>query len=534
MPENTNPKASVPPSRVPNAARQSVAALADIYLLGNPAALRMPSRPISTYPELQGNGFYSDLGGNLHVYFEEILEKDGHIFGILGQRWSAVLARDRVLLPASNEPRDMAIREFVEACFKLIQGVDGGFNADLEHLLYGIATGLSILEIDWQPARGLHLSEDARKALPKDAQWIVPRELLHRYNGNFVFDREGRMYRRGESHGNPELVPDRKYLQMRFGGAFENPYGRGLLQHIWWYYFFKKAAMTSWSRAADKWGTPTVIATRPDSIEEEMKNAIEQILDRVANDMGAQVPESVKIDLLEAGKAAHGDFRALLGYCDDSVARCVLGSTLTSSEGERSGSLALGQVHFAVARDKVERDAEALMHVINEQLIRWIVDINFGTNVDCPRWQIDISAEDALTRDLEIDTKLINTGVSLPKRYFYEHYRRPVPGADEAILSHDDQNLFQYHLQYSTVTLNEARMRLGLPEIPGGNVLINTGHRPAAPDKPAAPAPPAGAAPSPEDPDEAPMEFNEQERGLVHRLLARFASKKKALPDPWR
>jgi hypothetical protein len=59
--------------------------------------------------------------------------------------------------------------------------------------------------------------------------------------------------------------------------------------------------------------------------------------------------------------------------------------------------------------------------------------------------------------------------VPLPLGYFYEKYKRPAPRPDERSLRYDDNNLYQYHLEFGVLTINEIRQSLGLAPVPWGN-----------------------------------------------------------------
>ena len=111
-------------------------------------------------------------------------------------------------------------------------------------------------------------------------------------------------------------------------------------------------------------------------------------------------------------------------------------------------------------------------------MVRWLVDFNFGTDIEAPRWTIDTTLDEAFERDIAIDRQMLAAGVALPKRYFYEKYKRPAPLADEPALCFDDQNLFQYHLQFGIVTVNEARARLGMPPVAWGDQPVRSNEKP--------------------------------------------------------
>lgn len=463
MADNANrPTPPIPSVETPVTRR--LAFIRDTFLMGNPATYRMPIRPRSYYPELQNDGFFHDDSVNMLTLFEDMLAKDGVIYGILEQRRAAVLARPRAIIPAGQEPRDLEVGTFVQECLEHIGGADGGFDADLYCLLDGIWKGVSIQEIEWAID-------------PKDKR-VRPVNLLHRVPANFRFDKQGRLFLANMSVTSAsQPVDDRKYIVFRFGGAYENPYGCGLLQRLWWYYEFKLANMRAWQVRNEKFGSPTVMAKLPPGVTEELKTATETMLERISTDTSFMVPDSVVVELLEAEMKAQGasdPYRNLMEYCDDSIARAVVGSTLTSSEGRRGGSLALGQVHMAVANDKIEQDARALMWVINRQLIRWIVDLNFGVDVPAPTLKIETEDPGEIESDLGTDQKLIALGIPLSRQYFYERYGRPIPADDEEQVGQVQQPIPEAAIKYKTVTKNEVRRSMGLPDVPWGNDIAGS------------------------------------------------------------
>jgi hypothetical protein len=156
-------------------------------------------------------------------------------------------------------------------------------------------------------------------------------------------------------------------------------------------------------------------------------------------------------------------------WCNDEISKVVLGQTLTTSEGRRSGSLALANVHDRVRRDYLAADARMLGELLTNQLSRWVTDFNFGTDVEAPRVVFDTADAAEFADELGVDRELVKMGVSLPQAYFYEKYRRPMPDAGQRALRYDDANLYQYHLMFGVLTINEVRATLGLEPVPWGD-----------------------------------------------------------------
>jgi phage gp29-like protein len=208
---------------------------------------------------------------------------------------------------------------------------------------------------------------------------------------------------------------------------------------------------------------------RPGATEDD-RDQLFEVVQSLQQDTGVTIPESMTLELLEARRSGNATtYESLAEWCNAEISKVVLGATLTSGEGRDHGTQALGTVHDRVRTDYVSADARMLEGVINGQLIRWLVDFNFGVDVAAPRWQIDTSRDDRLEREINLDKELVGAGVALPVRYFYEKYGRPAPAEGEAALRFDDQNLFQYHLRYGVLTVNEARARLGMSPVEWGD-----------------------------------------------------------------
>ncbi len=401
--------------------------------------------------------------------FEEMEDKDAHLFSQLQTRKLGVLARPRKFDPGGDRPEDAEAAQWIGRTLAAIPG----WNMGLLHLLDALGKGAAFLEVLW--------------GFDKDGR-IVPRELKPRAARRFVMDRAGR-WRLLESNLDPlapgKPLPARKFLISLFGATDERPYGKSLDDRVYWYWWFKKHNLKFWLIYNDKFGSPTVVARHRAGLGDGGRERLLEVIDEIQTDAGVTIPEGITLELLEASRSGSPDtYRLLAQWCNDEIARAVLGQTLTSGEGQHSGSLALGRVHEEVRRDYIRADACLLMDVINAQLVHWLIDLNFGADFPAPRWTIDVTPELDLESEVQIDRQLLQMGVSLPSGYFYEKYGRPVPTDASRGLQFDDSNLFQYHLPFGVLTINEVRAKLGLPPVAWGNQPtspVDAGIRPPTP-----------------------------------------------------
>ena len=308
----------------------------------------------------------------------------------------------------------------------------------------------------------------------------TPFDLWRRLPHEFLFDADGRLRvldgRDILWWGHPAAVerarpvPPSKVMLMVFNPAPGNPHGVGLCQKAFWLHWFKKQTLKFWVIFNEKFGQPTVVGKYPSGTSVVDQASLLDVVESLQTDAGVTIPQNMVIELLEARRTGTiNTYKDLVDWCNDEISKIVLGETLTADEGRRTGSLALGRVHDIVRNEYIEFDAKALMAVVNEQLVRPLVRFNFGREVPPPRWVIDTSADEDLKEQLEIDRGLIAAGVPLALEDFYRRYRRPAPAEGERTLRFDDHNLFQYHLEFGILTINEVRRVLGLEPVTWGD-----------------------------------------------------------------
>lgn len=489
-------------------------AVSDPYREGNPALRVMgPVRPVSSWPALSGNVYTID--SRLYDLFEEMLHKDGKIYAAIDQRIDGVTTCRRQLEPASPNDRDQEIHAFVEYA---IGGID--FDKLIETCLQALPYGIAIIEILWTAQNGR----------------IVPSGFRHIHPSRVVFDTAGNMFLAGSGHSGDPLPPER-FIVVRYGSQFDNPYGDGLLSHVMYLFWFKKNVTTFWLRASERIGQPALIGKYPAG-DSGARDQIIGILSDLSGNGYAAIPDAWVIETVKAateagafGEGLHG----LADWLDDQIAMTIVGVTLTSGEGRRSGSLALGTVHNDTRLEKVQGDARLITSAIREQLIGPLVRWNFGEDAPLPFFSIDTGQPEDLNAKADMVKKLVSLGLPITAEYLYDSFDVPYPGEGERTLRFDDTNLYQYHLQFGVLTINEVRATLGLPPVPWGDKAgaLSASAPGSAPGQ-SVEDPPASFDPSehiePGFYDDRGLGFDEG-GGLLRRLCAAFG-KKKSLTAP--
>lgn len=122
-------------------------------------------------------------------------------------------------------------------------------------------------------------------------------------------------------------------------------------------------------------------------------------------------------DVASAGSAGgNNPFLQMVDWCEKSIARLILGQTLTSGADGKSSTNALGNVHNEVRRDLLVSDVKQLEQTFTRQIILPFLQINFG-NIDpsrIPRFEFDTKEPADLALFADSLPKLVDVGLPIP------------------------------------------------------------------------------------------------------------------------
>src|SRR5690606_12218082 len=108
---------------------------------------------------------------------------------------------------------------------------------------------------------------------------------------------------------------------------------------------------------AEKFGSPTAVATHSASAGTEERSQLRRIIGSLQQETGIVLPEGVELSLLEGARAGSVDtYLELIEFCNREMSKALLGQTLTTQSDGGRGSYALGQVHENVRADIIRSD----------------------------------------------------------------------------------------------------------------------------------------------------------------------------------
>ena len=359
-------------------------------------------------------------GKGLKLYDE--VERDPHASAVLQQRILAIVGKEWEVIPAKSarklgRPTSTTQEEIVADYVS--ETLDRcNFDQARMEILKAILYGYYVVEVMWKADNGN----------------IRIEQLIAKHPRRFIFtaQRELRLLTL-QSYIEGEALPERKFVVFSYGDS-DNPYGRGLGQKIWWPVWFKKNGIKFWLVFLEKFGMPTVKGKYPSGATPEQHKALMEAIEAIQVDTGIKVPDTMDIEFLEASRSGTVTYEQLCDYMDAQISKAVLGQTLTT-EIKGQGSYAASQTHNEVRQEIIEADADLLDSLINETLVKWIVDYNYPGVTDYPKIRTYAAQKPDLVAQKDIDKTLaVDIGVKMPSEYFYETYGIPKPAEDEEVV----------------------------------------------------------------------------------------------------
>ena len=339
---------------------------------GGPGGLTGVRSPIAGYPTdgltpvRLASLLRSAAEGEPLEYFEMaelIEERDLHYAGVLAARKRSVAQIDITVEAASDDPEDVRRADMVREWLKRDELQD-----ELFDILDAVGKGVSFTEIIWDTSAG--------QWYPERLEWRDPRW--------FMFDRVTlrQPMLRGGIDGNAvsEPLPAFKFIYSQIKAKSGLPVRSGIARLAAWGWMFKAFTQRDWAIFTQTYGQPVRLGKFHDGATKEDKATLFRAVANIAGDCAAIIPQSMEIEFIEAKNVTAGSdlYEKRADWLDRQVSKAVLGQTGTTDS--KQGGLGDGgnQVHEGVREDIETADCKSLSAVINRDLIRPWMDLEFG------------------------------------------------------------------------------------------------------------------------------------------------------------
>jgi phage gp29-like protein len=371
----------------------------------------------------------SEIGDRVGELYSRMIDTDTTMAGLWEKRVKAVLSLPRFIRAADSTPAAEETALFVRTALARIPLRVVPISNTLEAILKGVAVN----EILWErQARG-----------PLAGAWL-PVDLIDRPMWRFGWSAIDRSLQivsnplRSISAA-PIQAPPMKFQVLSYGTK-DNPWGRALLDRLYWVWYLKKHASKYWALFVERFAQPLAKGTYPykpgqEATNKEQQDRLLAILNAIRTGTSVALPEGLDITFLEASRGGDASYAAFLAWLDRAEALLLLGEVDTSGLAKGPGSFAKSQVSNEVRLETVDHDAHLLGSFETDTLIRWMVLLNFGPDAPLPKSVYD--STDAPDRDQRMKgiAAALNDGVSVPLGYYRMTLRIPAPQEGEPLVT---------------------------------------------------------------------------------------------------
>lgn len=298
---------------------------------------------------------------------------------------------------------------------------EGNFRDLLYDTMDAYGKGLSVVEILWE-------RRERAGIVPRACQWVHPRHY------GYPTDVAGLRLSPSGDRADWIQFPVGQFVIAIAKTKSGHPLGGALLRSLAALWCGSNFAWDWLVNLAQIFGLPFRWATY-DPSNPGVVDDICDMLENLGSAGWGAFPAGTSLDFKEAvQRAADNPQSFVMEVADIGCDILVLGQTLTTSQGDR-GSQSLGTVHKGVRADVLEHAGSWVAQELSDQLVRPLVLWNYGDEDEMPWLQCDFDEEWDEVAAAQRDQILLSTGqVKMPKAWFHERHRIPMPGPDDEVI----------------------------------------------------------------------------------------------------
>jgi phage gp29-like protein len=356
--------------------------------------------------------------------FEDMSEKDLHLFGSFQSRTLKVSAKDYQIMQSSQDNNDVQIADFVRTVFDNIKD----WNGVIKDILDAVPKGFSVNQVLWNiegdhvGIKGFDWSHQKNFRFGKASDPKSDLKEIRRLTDNNLVD-------------GIELEPY-KWLVGIIKARSGHPARTSLMRTCTWMYLFKNFDVKSWIQFAEVFWQPLRLGKyKQGTTQKEDVEALASALKNIGQDASGIIPDTTMIEFVEAAQKAstaqvHGDLAA---FCNAEMSKGILGHTgsIESTPGKLGSEDAAQEVRF----DLIQSDAMALDSIISDQIIKPLVMFNFGEQKKYPYYKTNVEPPVNMTARIEkLDGAINKVGIPVGKVYVYEQLEIPQPEDGEEVI----------------------------------------------------------------------------------------------------
>jgi phage gp29-like protein len=372
---------------------------------------------------------------------ETIEERDPHYLGVLGTRKRCVSQIEISVEAGSDDAKGTEMADMVRTWLTRDE-----LSTELFDLLDSIGKGYSFTEIIWDTSMG--------QWQPDRLEWRDPRWF------RFARHDLATPMMLGE-HGQEETLPAFKFIHAQIKAKSGLALRSGLARVAAWGWMFKAFTQRDWAIFTQTYGQPLRVGKFGPGASEKDRDTLFDAVANIAGDCAAIIPEAMNIDFVESKTIGSSSdlYEKRSDWLDRQISKAVLGQTGTTDAV--TGGLGSNKEHREVQEDIERADARALAGILNRDLIRPWIDLEYGPQKSYPRLKIERPEHEDLAALSSALGTLVPIGLKVKSKQVLDKFGLEEPGQDDEILGQNTQNPSETAIQAETTSPNSILYRVG-------------------------------------------------------------------------
>lgn len=351
--------------------------------------------------------------------FDDMEERDTHIFAEMGKRKRALLTLDWQVAPPPNASADeVKLAEYAQERLQAI----GDLEDVILDALTAIGHGFSCLELTW--------SQIGSERLPD--------QIEMRPHAWFTLDRATRteIRLRGTASMDGDALNPFGWIVHKHKSRSGYLARSGLYRALVWPFLFKNYAARDLAEFLEIYGLPLRLGKYPANATQDERRTLLNAVVNIGHAAAGIIPEGMLIEFQEAAKGSHDPFVAMMDWCERSVSKAILGQNV-NHDSAKKGSLAGAALDNEVRLDILASDARQLQGTLTRDLIFPILAVNKGIQDirRCPRLVFDVREVEDLKQYSDSLPNLVSSGMRIPLDWAHKKLNIPLAGPKEPVLT---------------------------------------------------------------------------------------------------
>jgi hypothetical protein len=298
--------------------------------------------------------------------------------------------------------KDSKTEEQVKFLNYVFKNMKHSFDETLDQMLSAVPFGFSVTE---------PVYEKIKEGKFKGKIGLKKAKVLNPTTVKFKMNDYGDIIEVVQEIGDKKIkIPIEKIIHFTHDAEFGNPYGSSALHAVHKHWYIKDQMYKFANMAYERNGSPLLVGTVKNKNE---VGKMRRILDSILSRTGVAISGTDDIKVLDTTKTM--DFVNYVNHHNTMILRgLMIPSLMLGNEGSGSGSYALGQSHFDLFLFRLQSIQRDLEKVINEKIIKRLIDINFGKQDVYPELQFKPLMDKDRDQLSDIFFKLVNAQIIEP------------------------------------------------------------------------------------------------------------------------